>query len=155
MPRDPRHDPLFEPIRIGPKILKNRFYQVPQCTGAGVLKPGANAGHRAVKAEGGWAGLCTESCSIHPEVNQTLSTCTTLWDEGDVINHRYMTDEVHKWGALAGVELGAGGVKDNLATRYVVVAFDCFPSASISKVYTYEVTADDIKRIMLMYAEAA
>src|SRR3546814_1480941 len=52
-----------------------------------------NAMHRAVKAEGGWGGICTESCSIHPEVNQSLSTCTTLWDEGEVINHRYMTDE--------------------------------------------------------------
>ena len=134
MPRDPRHDPLFEPIRIGPKILKNRFYQVPQCTGAGVLRPGSNLAHRAVKAEGGWAGICTESCSIHPEVNQSTSTCTTIWDEGDVINHRYMTDEVHRWGALAGVELGAGGVKDNLATRYVAAAFDRFPSGGIPKV---------------------
>ena len=60
MPRDPRHDPLFEPIAIGPKILKNRFFQVPQCTGAGTDKPGANAAHREVKAEGGWAALCTE-----------------------------------------------------------------------------------------------
>jgi 2,4-dienoyl-CoA reductase-like NADH-dependent reductase (Old Yellow Enzyme family) len=31
--RDPRHDVLFEPLRIGPKTLKNRFYQVPHCTG--------------------------------------------------------------------------------------------------------------------------
>ena len=155
MPRDPRYDPLFEPIAIGPKTLKNRFYQVPQCTGAGVLKPGANAAHREVKAEGGWGALCTESCSIHPEVNQTLSTCTTLWDEGDVINHRHMTDEVHKWGALAGVELGAGGVKDNLQTRYVAAAFDRFPSAGIPKVYTYEADEDDIRRIMRMYEEAA
>jgi dimethylamine/trimethylamine dehydrogenase len=155
MSRDPRHDILFEPIRIGPKVLKNRFYQVPQCTGAGVLKPGANAAHRAVKAEGGWAALCTESCSIHPEVNQTLSTCTTIWDEGDVIAHRRMTDECHKWGALAGVELGAGGVKDNLLTRYVAPAFDRFPSGGIPKVYTYEAREEDIARIMQMYADAA
>ncbi|MBV9523173.1 MAG: FAD-dependent oxidoreductase [Alphaproteobacteria bacterium] len=155
MARDPRYDPLFEPIRIGPKTLKNRFYQVPQCTGAGVLKPGANAAHRAVKAEGGWAALCTESCSIHPEINQTLSICTTLWDAGDVVNHRHMTDECHRWGALAGVELGAGGVKDNLETRYVAAAFDRFPSAGIPKVYTYEASEDDIRRIMRMYAEAA
>ena len=33
MRRDPRHDILFEPIRIGPKTLRNRFYQVPHCTG--------------------------------------------------------------------------------------------------------------------------
>jgi dimethylamine/trimethylamine dehydrogenase len=155
LPRNSRHDILFEPIRIGPKMLKNRFYQVPQCTGAGMLMPGANAAHRAVKAEGGWAALCTESCSIHPEINQTLSTCTTIWDEGDVIGHRHMTDECHKWGALAGVELGAGGVKDNLLTRYVAAAFDRFPSSCIPKVYTYEARVEDIQRIMRMYADAA
>src|SRR3546814_11751152 len=66
-----------------------------------------------------------------------------------------MTDEVHKWGALAGVELGAGGVKDNVATRYVAAAFDRYPSSGVPKVYTYEATEDDIKRIMQMYAEAA
>jgi len=38
--RDPRYDILFEPIRIGPKVMKHRFYQVPQCTGAGHPRPG-------------------------------------------------------------------------------------------------------------------
>lgn len=153
--RDPRYDLLFEPIRIGPKVMKNRFYQVPQCTGAGHPRPGSNAGHRAVKAEGGWGGLSTESCSIHPEVNQSTSTNTTMWDEGDVINHRHMVDEVHKWGALAGVELGAGGVKDNLWSRYVAAAFDRFPSGGTPKVYTYAATEEDIARIMQMYEDAA
>ena len=102
-----------------------------------MLRPGSNAGHRAVKAEGGWGGLCTESCSIHPEVNQSTSTNATIWDEGDVINHRHMVDEVHKWGALAGVELGAGGVKDNLGAAMWRAAFDRFPSGGIPKVYTY------------------
>src|ERR671914_1519022 len=103
MARDPRHDILFEPIRIGPKLLKNRFFQVPQCTGAGVDRPGANAAHRAVKAEGGWAAVCTEACSVHPESDQTVSTVTKIWDEGDVINHRHMVDAVHRWDALAGI----------------------------------------------------
>jgi dimethylamine/trimethylamine dehydrogenase len=153
--RDPRYDLLFEPIRIGPKVMKNRFYQVPQCTGAGHVRPGSDAGHRAVKAEGGWGGICTESCSIHPEVNQSTTTCTTLWDEGDVINHRHMVDEVHKWGALAAVELGAGGVKDNLWSRYVAPAFDRFPSTGAHKVYTYPATEEDIARILQMYEDAA
>jgi dimethylamine/trimethylamine dehydrogenase len=153
--RDPRYDILFEPIRIGPKVMKNRFYQVPQCTGAGHPRPGSNAGHRAVKAEGGWGGLSTESCSIHPEVNQSTSTNTTMWDEGDVINHRHMVDEVHKYGALAGVELGAGGVKDNLWSRYVAAAFDRFPSGGTPKVYTYAATEEDIARVMQMYEDAA
>ena len=153
--RDPRYDILFEPIRIGPKVMKNRFYQVPQCTGSGHPRPGSNAGHRAVKAEGGWGGICTESCSIHPEVNQTLSTNTTMWDEGDVINHRHMTDEVHKWGALAGVGLGSGGVKDNLWSRYVAPAIDRFPSGGVPKTYTYPATEEDIARVMQMYEDAA
>lgn len=153
--RDPRYDVLFEPVRIGPKTMKNRFYQVPQCTGIGHVRPGSNAAHRAVKAEGGWGGLCTESCSIHPEVNQTSSTNATIWDEGDVINHRHMVDEVHKWGALAAVELGAGGVKDNLFTRYVAPAFDRFPSSGIPKVYTYPAAEEDIDRVMQMYEDAA
>ena len=77
MPRDPRYDILFEPIAIGPKILKNRFFQVPQCTGAGSSRPGANAMHREVKAEGGWAALCTEACMIHPETDQPVATVST------------------------------------------------------------------------------
>ena len=36
MARDPRHDVLFEPVRIGPKIARNRFYQVPHCPGRGL-----------------------------------------------------------------------------------------------------------------------
>ena len=153
--RDQRYDILFEPVQIGPKTMKNRFYQVPQCTGSGHMRPGSNAGHRAVKAEGGWGGISTESCSIHPEVNQTLCTNTTMWDEGDVINHRHMVDEVHRWGALAAVELGAGGVKDNLWSRYVAPAFDRFPSGGIPRVYTYPATEEDIARIMQMYEDAA
>jgi 2,4-dienoyl-CoA reductase-like NADH-dependent reductase (Old Yellow Enzyme family) len=37
--RDPDHDILFEPVTIGPKVLRNRFYQVPHCTGFGSEKP--------------------------------------------------------------------------------------------------------------------
>ena len=55
--RDPRHDVLFEPVRIGPKTLRNRFYQVPHCTGYGVAKPWTQALHRGIKAEGGWASV--------------------------------------------------------------------------------------------------
>ena len=55
MPREPRHDILFEPVKIGPKTLRNRFYQVPHCTGFGVEKPWTQAAFRGMKAEGGWA----------------------------------------------------------------------------------------------------
>ena len=33
MKRDSRYDILFEPIAIGPVRARNRFYQVPHCSG--------------------------------------------------------------------------------------------------------------------------
>jgi 2,4-dienoyl-CoA reductase-like NADH-dependent reductase (Old Yellow Enzyme family) len=69
MPRDPKYDILFGPIAIGPKVLKNRFYQVPHCNGAGSNKPGSQAMHRAAKAEGGWAAVCTEAYGISREAD--------------------------------------------------------------------------------------
>ena len=65
MARDPRYDVLFEPVKIGPVIAPNRFYQVPHCTGMGYGMPQTLAAMREVKAEGGWGVVCTEYCSIH------------------------------------------------------------------------------------------
>ena len=105
MPRDPKYDILFEPIQLGPKTLKNRFYQVPHCIGAGSEKPGMQAYHRGMKAEGGWGACCTEYCSIHPESDDTSRVSARIWDEGDVRNLAAMCDRLHELGALAGIEL--------------------------------------------------
>ena len=66
MPRDPRYDILFEPVKIGPVTAKNRFYQVPHCNGMGWRDAEGLAAMRGMKAEGGWGVVCTEYCSIHP-----------------------------------------------------------------------------------------
>ena len=59
MARDPKYDILFEPIQIGPKTMKNRFYQVAHCTSFGSERPGLQAFFRGMKAEGGWGGVST------------------------------------------------------------------------------------------------
>ncbi|MCY4501010.1 MAG: NADH:flavin oxidoreductase, partial [Alphaproteobacteria bacterium] len=66
MTRDPRFDVLFEPVRIGPVTARNRFYQVPHCNGTGDRSPLATAAMREVKAEGGWAVVCTENMMVDP-----------------------------------------------------------------------------------------
>jgi dimethylamine/trimethylamine dehydrogenase len=109
VPRDPRHDVLFEPLRIGPKTLRNRFYQVPHCTGFGVHKPGSQARYRATKAEGGWAAVCTEYCAVSPDSDETPFISARLWDDDDLRALALMCDEVHSHGALAGVELHHSG----------------------------------------------
>jgi dimethylamine/trimethylamine dehydrogenase len=120
MTRDPRYDILFEPVKIGPVTTRNRFYQVPHCTGMGWARPRTVAEMRSIKAQGGWGVVCTEYCSIHPASDDQLHISASLWDDGDIRSHRLMTDKVHEHGALAGAELWFGGSRSaNLATRLV------------------------------------
>jgi dimethylamine/trimethylamine dehydrogenase len=113
-----RYAQLFEPVRIGPVTAKNRFYQVPHCTGMGHALPQTLAAMRGMKAEGGWGVVCTEYCSIHPTSDDQPYPFASLWDDGDVRNLASMADQVHAHGALAGVELWHGGsMVANLATR--------------------------------------
>jgi dimethylamine/trimethylamine dehydrogenase len=110
VPRDPKHDILFEPVRIGPKTLRNRFYQVPHCTGFGAEKPGSQALFRGMKAEGGWAAVNTEEALIATDTDYWPVVSTRVWDEDDLRNLSLMADEAHKHGSLAGIELTHGGV---------------------------------------------
>ncbi|HLB07409.1 MAG TPA: FAD-dependent oxidoreductase, partial [Alphaproteobacteria bacterium] len=156
MPRDPKYDPLFEPIRIGPKTMKNRFYQTPQCNGAGSDYPGAQAAHRAMKAEGGWGALCTEACTIHPESDYAPYVLARLWDEGDVINLRHMCDSLHKHGALSGVELTyAGPHAPNWSSRAVPRGAGPYPSDAEQLVYAVEAEEEDIEDLLRIHVEAA
>ncbi len=85
MARDPKYDILFEPIQIGPKTLKNRFWQTSHCTGYGSERPGAQAGFRGMKAEGGWGAINTEACSIHQEADDYPSMFTLTKQMVDTI----------------------------------------------------------------------
>jgi len=110
MKRDPRYDILFEPVRIGPVIAKNRFYQVPHCNGMGFNWPQSHAKMREMKAEGGWAVVCTEECMIHPSSDYSPEPQARLWDDQDVEYLALMVEAVHRHGALAGVQLAHNGV---------------------------------------------
>jgi dimethylamine/trimethylamine dehydrogenase len=115
---DPRYAILFEPLKIGPVTAKNRFYQVPHCIGGGHSHPQSNAAIRGMKAEGGWAVVCTEEAEIHPSSDLSPSAENRIWDERDIPALRLMTEAVHAHDALAGIELAHNGHHvANLATR--------------------------------------
>ena len=109
--RDPRHDILFEPVRDRAEDAAE-----PLLPGAALhrlrRREALDAGARtaAIKAEGGWASVCTEYCSINPETDEYPFVSARLWDDGDVRALRLMTEEAHEHGALAGVELWHGGI---------------------------------------------
>ena len=83
-PESSRYDVLFEPVRIGPLTTKNRFFQVPHCNGMGYRDPSAQAAMRRVKAEGGWAVVCTEQVEIHPTSDIAPFIELRIWDDQDV-----------------------------------------------------------------------
>ena len=123
MPRNPRYDLLFEPVRIGPKVAPNRFYQTPHATGMGYLKPRSGAALRGIKAEGGWGVVCTEYCSIHPTSDDSPYAFLSLWDDDDVAALAKTAEAIHAHGSLAGVELWHGGLHaNNRLTREPPVA---------------------------------
>ena len=64
MPRDPRYDVLFEPVKIGPVTTRNRFYAVPHAAGMTNSMPHMRARFRETKAEGGWGVVCSGYVSI-------------------------------------------------------------------------------------------
>jgi dimethylamine/trimethylamine dehydrogenase len=154
--RDPKYDILFEPIQIGPKTLKNRFYQVPHCIGAGSEKPGMQAYHRGIKAEGGWGACCTEYCSIHPESDDTSRVSARIWDEGDVRNLKAMTDRLHSFGALAGIELWYGGPHAPcMESRATPRGPSQIPSDFELNIHPRYMDKDDINEVHQMYVDAA
>jgi dimethylamine/trimethylamine dehydrogenase len=123
MPRDARYDVLFEPVRLGPVVAKNRFFQVPHCNGMGHAKPRAHAAMRGVKAEGGWAVVSTEEVEIHPTSDVSPFVEGRLWDDSDIPALRLMTDAVHEHGSLAAIELVHCGIHSpNLYSREVAIA---------------------------------
>ena len=123
MPRDPRYDILFEPVQIGPKTAKNRFYQVPHCNGGGYRDPSAVVEMRRTKAEGGWGVIFTEQTEIHPTSEITPFIEQRLWDDRDIPALARMAEAMKSHGALAGIQLAYSGINGpNLYSREVPLA---------------------------------
>ncbi|MBL9050527.1 MAG: NAD(P)-binding protein [Tabrizicola sp.] len=114
--RDPRYDVLFEPVQIGPLRTKNRFWQVPHCSGMGHRYPNAEARMRTIKAEGGWGVISTQEAEIHPSSDITPANEARLWSRDDIPALRAMTEGLHAHGALAAIQLVHNG--HHVANRY-------------------------------------
>ncbi|MGB5705568.1 MAG: FAD-dependent oxidoreductase [Arenicellales bacterium] len=153
---DERYSILFEPIQIGPKIAKNRFYQVPHCNGSGHRWPRSMAHMRGMKAEGGWGVVCTEECEIHPSSDLSGFTEMRLWDDSDIPTHRLMTEKVHEHDALAGVQLAHNGShSSNRFTRVPALSPSGGPVHSGDPIQSRALSKRDIKELRGWYRDAA
>lgn len=154
--RNPRFDVLFEPMQIGPKTTRNRFYQVPHCNGMGHRYPRAMAEMRGVKAEGGWGVVCTEECSIHPSSDLSPGTLMRLWDDSDLPVHELMVEKVHAHNSLAGIQLVHNGFEvANFVTRMASMSPSDMPTENFPHVHARAMSKQDIRDFRRMYVDAA
>jgi dimethylamine/trimethylamine dehydrogenase len=155
--RDPHHDILFEQVRIGPKTMRNRFYQTPHADGLNSQFPGAEAGFRGMKAEGGWAVVNTGMTSIAPEYDHSgREVVSRIWDDLDVRNWALLCDRIHEHGSLAGIELMAsGGHVTGYETRLPAGAVSDVADDWLFMGSSFQMDRDDIRRVQQQYVAAA
>jgi dimethylamine/trimethylamine dehydrogenase len=153
---DARHAILFEPVRIGPKTLPNRFYQVPHASGFGSGKPRTQAAFRAVKAEGGWGGVCVEYAPVSPDSDDLPAISAEIWDDLDARALGLAAEAIHAHGSLAGLELYHGGAScPNGNSRAVRVAPSQITSGVQWAGLAKEMDTTDIARIQRDWVRAA
>jgi dimethylamine/trimethylamine dehydrogenase len=156
MTRDPRYDILFEPVKIGPVTARNRFYQVPHCTGIGWTQPETIARLRGIKAEGGWAVVATEETEIHPSADCEPFHEGRLWDDRDIPAMALMADAVHEHGALAAIEIMHHGASvANWGTRMAPMGPSHRPIIYGYPVQARAVDKQDIRNLRQWHRDAA
>jgi dimethylamine/trimethylamine dehydrogenase len=144
--RDSRYDVLFEPVQLGPVTARNRFFQVPHCNGMGHLRPAALAEMRGVKAEGGWAVVCTEEVEFHWASDLAPFVEGSLIDDDDIPMHELMVERVHAHGALAGCELvHSGRTAANLEVRHPPMGVAALPVEGVHPVQARAMSPRDIE----------
>jgi dimethylamine/trimethylamine dehydrogenase len=152
---DSRYDVLFEPVQLGPVTARNRFFQVPHCNGMGHLRPAALAEMRGVKAEGGWAVVCTEEVEIHWTSDLSPIVEGNLIDDDDIPMHELMVERVHAHGALAGCELAhSGRLAANLEVRQAPMGVAALPVESLHPVQIRAMGTRDIADLRRWHRQA-
>ncbi|MDX0012840.1 NAD(P)-binding protein [Sinorhizobium meliloti] len=153
MSRDSRFDILFEPVKIGPVTARNRFYQVPHCSGMGYRYPNAEAHLRGMKAEGGWAVVEAE---IHPTSDLTPANEARLWDDGDLPALSAVTERIHAHDSLAAIQLVHNGLHvANRFSRMIPLAPSHAVSDSLDPVQARAMDKADITDMRRWYRNAA
>ena len=136
---------LFEPVALGPVTARNRFFQVPHCNGMGHRDPTAHAVMRGVKAEGGWAVVCTEEVDFHPDSDTGGFVEGRLWDDADIPMHERLVEQVHAHGSLAGIEFVHNGMASaNMYGRIPPAGPSHLPVKGYEPIQARAMTHDDI-----------
>ncbi|NBZ86862.1 FAD-dependent oxidoreductase [Stagnihabitans tardus] len=152
------YDLLFQPVKIGAKTAKNRFYQVPHCNGGGYRDPSAAAAMRGIKAEGGWGVIFTEQTEMHHTSEITPFIELRLWEDKDIPSIAKMAAAMKTHGALAGIQLAYSGINGpNMYTKEVPLAPSALPIRTFTNdpVQARAMDREDIRNLRRWFVNAA
>ena len=110
---------------------------------------------RGIKAEGGWAVVCTEEVEIHPSAEVSPYIEGRLWDDRDIPMHALLCEQVHVHGSLAGIELCHNGIAaSNRYSRIPPVAPSALPVKWNDPVQARRMTPADIADLRRWHGQA-
>jgi dimethylamine/trimethylamine dehydrogenase len=109
-----------------------------------------------MKAEGGWAAVCTEYAPVSPDADESPHISAQLWDTDDLASLALMAEAVHEHGALAGIELTHTGAHAPTAeTRWPPIAPSQIASDAVPWIVPKAMEKADIRRVQDDWVRAA
>ena len=117
--------------------------------------PTAHAVMRGVKAEGGWAVVCTEEVEIHHSTDVAPYIEGRIWDDADIPAHERLVEQVKGHGALAGIELvHSGFMGANLYVRQPPMGPANLPVPGTHPVQARRMAKEDIADLRRWHRQA-
>ncbi|MDO5424768.1 MAG: FAD-dependent oxidoreductase [Eubacteriales bacterium] len=144
---------LFTPLKIGNLTVKNRIETAPM--GPSIQTSVKNLTYVAQKAQGGAGIVCLGEVLVHGKTGMCHADNFCLDDENCATNIKEFTDRIHRYGALASIELVHSGRRAN--PKYLPEGKVYGPSAG-DGVYqnpVYELDEAMIQEIVDAYAHGA
>jgi dimethylamine/trimethylamine dehydrogenase len=110
---------------------------------------------RGVKAEGGWAVVCTEEVEFHPSSDLSGFIEGRLWDDADIPAHERLVERVHAHSSLAGIEFVHGGMASgNLYARLPALGPSNLPVTGHEPVQARAMNREDIADLRRRHRQA-
>ena len=149
---------LFEPIRLGGVVFRNRIFAAP--TGLrytvldGTLAPSAQQ-YYGRKAMGGAASVAVGECIIDSTYGKTTEYKTSLDNPKSLHALTLITEEVSRYGAICVAELSHGGAGANRYPGALDIRYGPVDYVYLDGLQITQMPEEIIERTIQKYADAA
>lgn len=149
---------LFTPLNIKSVTFRNRIVMAPMCMYSadeqGFVQP-FHLTHYATRAMGGTALVILEATAVEPR-GRISGNDLGIWDDAHIEGLKQIVEEIHRYGAKAGIQLAHAGRKCNVRTETVIAPSPIsFDSEDPEFKMPLEMSSEDILTVTYAFKEAA